>query len=216
MRQAGQGCRDHGSRGEAMSVVLEPPLTRSSAWRNPDLPTPVPLLVGPRFVRSPAGSRWHRPRHGTTYGERTFYGVWCGQTVHVRDGFASAESLDRSAPLCGTCDGRSVGAGQDSWPTEDGPNLVFTPDRLTPPKRCPGSQTKWCEQLSPTVARCLACRAYTTLRARGGPYNSSYGMTNHEPGPELVAGCPFHAWRELRLVDGVVMCGCRIPREVES
>jgi hypothetical protein len=192
-----------------MSVVLEPPLTRSGAWRNPDLPKPVPLVTGPRFVRGAGNSRWHRPRSGVDHGSHVSYRLWCGQTLFVQEGFVSANYLPKVAPLCGTCDGRAVGAGQDEWPGVDGPSLVFNPDRLTPPRRCPGSRRTWCVELSPTVGRCLVCGAFTSLRSSGGPYNPRWGMTNHEPGPGLVAGCPFHAWRELRLIDGRVMCGCK-------
>lgn len=192
-----------------MTVVLEPPLSRSGVWLPPEHTMPVPLLTGPRFVRGPAASRWHRPRSGTADGDQVTYHVWCGQIVYRREGFASAEELPRSAPLCGTCDGRSVGAGQDTWQVEGGPELVFTPHRLTPPKRCPGSRKTWCEELSRSVGRCLVCGAIEPLRASGGPYNPVWGMANHEPGPDLVPGCPFHAWRELLLADGLVICGCR-------
>ncbi len=200
-----------------MTVVLEPPLTRSGTWSPPDMPLPVPLLTGPRFVRGPRSSRWHRPRSGTVCAERVTYLLWCGQRSHrSEEGFATAEELPRGAALCGTCDGRAVGAGQDTWSIEGGPELLFTPNRLIPPARCPGSRTEWCTLLAWNVGTCLICGVTTPLRSSGGPYNSRWGMTNHPPGPALVPGCPFHAWRELELKDGHVRCGCGRPGTTQN
>ncbi|MEO3856142.1 hypothetical protein [Acrocarpospora sp. B8E8] len=199
-----------------MSVVLEPPLTTSGVTPWTRNLWGEALAVGPRFIRGPRNGRWHRPRSGTRREDRVSYNLWCGPHIKVEAGFAEAEELPPGSALCGTCDGRAVGAGQDAWMVEGGPDLIFSPRRLTAPKRCPGSRTMLCEELAWNVGKCLVCGVVTPMRSSGGPYNSHWGMTNHDPGPDLIAGCPFHAWRELRLVEGVVMCGCRIPREVES
>lgn len=188
-----------------MTVVLEPPLGHYAAWGH----VLTPLVTGPRYVRSASGTYWHRPRSGVDREGRIVYAAWCGPSVYVRDGFASAEDLPKQATRCATCEGRAAGAGQDEW-TGDG-TVMFSPRRLTPPKRCPGSRTKWCEELSWNVGRCLVCGVVTPMRASGGAYNPRWGMTNHPPGPDLVAGCPFHAWRELELKDGRASCGCGRP-----
>jgi hypothetical protein len=162
-------------------------------------------------------SRWHRPRSGTRREVRgVLYHLWCGQLVSEATGFIAANVAADGELVCGTCEGRSIGAGQDSWP-DGSKSLIFSPERLTPPKRCPGSRTTWCVELAWNVGRCLACGVVAPLRSSGGPYNPRWGLTNHPPGPELVPGCPFHAWRELDLTDGRVTCRCgRAPAVQEA
>ena len=191
-----------------MSVTLEPPLTRSGvtlAGRAIDWGEP--LTTGPRYVRTPGGSRWHRPRHGVHRNGGDSYGLWCGQYARHEE-LLAVDQLPAGEPLCGTCQGRATGAGQDTWPGSANP-LIFSPMRLTPPKHCPGSRTTWCEELAWNVGKCLACGVVSPMRSSGGPYNSRWGLTNHPPGPDLVPGCPFHAWRELGVVDGRVRCLCK-------
>lgn len=198
-----------------MTVVLEPPLTRSGVtpWTK-DL-WGTPLATGPRYARSSGMSRWHRPRDGVRRADMVAYGLWCGQSVRDGEGFITADQAPEGEPVCGTCEGRAIGAGQDSWP-DDSKTLIFSPERLTPPKRCPASRTTWCEELSWNVGRCLACGTVAPMRASGGAYNPRWGLTNHPPGPALVPGCPFHAWRELHLIDGRVACRCGRPARAEA
>ncbi|NRQ40690.1 hypothetical protein HII36_54105 [Nonomuraea sp. NN258] len=181
-------------------VALEPPLTRRGLSHG------QPLTTGPRYIRTAAMSRWHRPRDGVRLDHGAVYGLWCGQTAHEHRGLLTADQVPDGLPTCGTCEGRAAGAGQDSW-TGVG-SVVFSPRRLTPPARCPGSRTTWCEELGNNVARCLACGAYASLRASGGGYDPRWGLVNHPPGPGLVAGCPFHAWHEMTLTNGRVQCRC--------
>lgn len=181
-------------------VVLEPPLTRSTTLLG------EPIVTGPRYVRTGGMSRWHRPRTGVRHTHGIVYGVWCGQAVHEARGILTCDKVPAGMAVCGTCEGRAIGAGQDTWPGRD--DLVFSPRRLTPPKRCPGSRTTWCEELGNNVGRCLACGAYAPLRASGSYYDPRWGLTNHEPGDALVPGCLFHAWREMTLTAGRVQCRC--------
>jgi hypothetical protein len=112
-------------------------------------------------------------------------------------------------PLCGTCEGRYIGARTDErW--------LFQPERLMPPKRCPGSQTLFVreDQGRYNRATCLVCGEVVKMGARGGPYSSHWDARVHEPGPGLIDGCPFHAWRELTLAltdtgQQVVACRCQ-------
>lgn len=191
-----------------MAVVLEPPLTRSGAWS--PIGWGTPLLTGPRYVRTQGMSRWHRPRDGVRRDGKVRYGLWCGQNVYEIAGFIEADQTPPGEPTCGTCEGRAIGAGQDSWPDES-KTLIFSPQRLTPPTRCPGSRTTWCEELSWNVGRCLVCGVVAPMRSSGGAYNPTWGLTNHKPGDRLIPGCPFHAWRELEMRDGRVACGCVAP-----
>lgn len=189
-----------------MSVPLEPPLTRSTVVGHA-ITWGQPLTTGPRYVRTPGMSRWHRPRHGVRYPRGVSYGLWCGQAARDDGRLLTADQPPAGDAVCGTCEGRAIGAGQDTQP--DGrPPLLFSPARLVPPKKCPGSRTVWCEELAWNVGRCLACGAICPMRSSGGPYNPRWGLTTHPPGPDLVAGCPFHAWRELGVQDGRVSCRC--------
>jgi hypothetical protein len=192
-----------------MTVVLEPPLTRSSGWTVVNGRRPEPLDTGPRFVRTAQMSRWHRPRSGQRQHDgRITYGLWCGQSIYRE--FLDCDERPTDLPVCATCEGRAIGAGQDEW-RRDGPGLIFTPRRLTPPKTCPGSRRSLYEQISPRVGRCLVCGSAEPLRSMGGPYNGRTAVTSHPPGPDLVPGCPFHGWQDLVLHAGAVTCGCTIP-----
>src|SRR5258708_3084610 len=123
----------------AVSVVLEPPLTRSGVSLFGRVRRDEALVVGPRYVRTGGLSRWHPSRKGTRYADgRVSYGLWCGAGF-VSGEFLTADRVADDFPVCGTCEGRACGAGQDDWPG-DGPGLLFSPRRLTPPKYCPGSR----------------------------------------------------------------------------
>lgn len=189
-----------------MTVALLPPTTRSAV----DLDIEA-LAEGPRFVRTRGMSRWHRPRSGVRYPHgRTVYGCWCGYGVGGSEQagqFLAAEEPPTGEPVCGTCEGRAAGAGQDDSPT--GRALIFQPRDILPPKNWPGSRRSLYEELAGgRVGRCLVCGATEPLRAMGGPYNARYAIVQHPTGAGLVAPCPFHRWRQLAVRDGRVVCDC--------
>jgi hypothetical protein len=197
------------------TVELMPPLTRGLGRTDG-----IPLQRGPRYLRTREMGRWHRVRSGVHY-ERwghTAWHLWCGQSAHQNgrrgvDCLTAAEPVD-GAPVCGTCQGRAVGAGQE--PAVGGmPDLVFSPRRLTSPTQCPGSRSEALWEPIPdgvNVGRCLACGVIATVRVSGGAYNPRVGLVVHRPGPGLVPGCAFHAWSNLarhETPDGpVARCGC--------
>jgi hypothetical protein len=186
-----------------VTVQLEPPLTRSSPWPHTGHPPDEALPAAPRYMRHETMSRWHRPRSGVRRG---------------RTGLAAiTHQPQRGELVCGTCEGRAIGAGQDAWPVRDGPSLVFEPRRLTPPARCPGSRReRLAERAGLNVLRCLACGELAPGRVSGGPWNSMYGPVNHPPGPGLVPGCLFHAWDQLIVHDGKAICACQMPTKGDS
>lgn len=190
-----------------MTVALLPPVTGSTV----DLDT-VPLTEGPRFVRTRNMSRWHRPRNGVHYPDRdrTVYGCWCGYGIGGSEkagAFLAVEEPPAGELVCGTCEGRAAGAGQDDSPT--GRQLVFSPRHIAPPKTCPASRSSLYAGLpGGRVGRCLACGDHQPLRAMGGPYNSRYAIVQHPTGAALVAPCPFHRWRQLEAANGSVRCAC--------
>lgn len=192
-----------------MTVVLEPPLTRSAAWRVPGRTPPAALAVAPRYLRTRTMGRWHRPRSGTHHPDtgRDSYLLWCGQTLGWQE-ILSAEAVPDGEMACGTCEGRAIGAGQDDWPGPGGPELLFEPRRLTPPRHCPGSRSEHLYEVISQhrdILRCLACREI--VKGRG--YGWRYGPENHEPGAGLVPGCPFHAWQDLVIAGGQAICACK-------
>lgn len=167
------------------------------------------LTEGPAFLRNPAMGRWHRPRSGHRRHTDlvTVYDLWCGPYVYGHKALAT----DAVAPgdrVCATCDGRAVGAGQET----NGPpgrTLVFQARHLDRPANCPGSRTDMFEELpGGRVGRCLVCADHMPLRAMGGPYAGRYGIVQHPPGPALVAPCAFHRWRYLTARQGRIYCPC--------
>jgi len=202
-----------------VSVVLEPPLTRSGTWRPDDCPPDEPLITAPRFMRSSYPrhgnlGRWHRTRNGIRIGRtgHVVYHTWCGQNMFASRSL-TAEQPAAGELTCGTCEGRAIGAGQDTWPVPGAPDLVFEPRRLTRPRKCPGSRSEYLYQRAGMcVLRCLACGELVPGRSGGSPYNPRFGPVNHEPGPGLVPGCPFHAWSSLTVHEGRAVCGCKVPR----
>ena len=202
-------------------VVLEPPLTRSGAVSLLPVDSPhrerEPVVVGPRYMRSSGQSRWHRTRSGVRYNDgRVAWSLWCGQAMHRGKEYVTAEQVLDGVQVCGTCEGRAVGAGQDDW-AAGGPGLVFSPRRLVPPKFCPGSRRErtWVE-IARAVGRCLICGVVEPLRVMGGVYDPKFAIVQHRPGPGLVPGCPFHAWKQLTISDGLAVCLCRIPPKAEE
>lgn len=197
-----------------MPIVLEPPLTRSG-WAS-HLPPDEPMQEAPRYMRTKAMSRWHRTRSGIRHGldGHVSFHFWCGAFVGESKLIGTDDRPD-DLPVCGTCEGRAVGAGQDEW-NLPGPGLLFEPRRLTPPARCPGSRKERLYQqlyneTGRNLVRCLVCEEIVPGRG----YGWRFGSVIHPPGPGLVAGCPFHAWSYLTVLpDGRVACACtdRTPR----
>jgi hypothetical protein len=190
-----------------VTVALLPPVTGSTV--DPDV---VPLTEGPRFVRTRGMTRWHRPRTGVHYPDRdrTVYGCWCGYGIGGSEragAFLAVEEPPAGEPVCGTCEGRAAGAGQDNSPT--GRTLVFNPRHIDPPKNCPASRSSlYAELPGGRVGLCLVCGDHQPLRAMGGPYNPRYAIVQHPTGRALVEPCPFHRWRQLTARDGRVLCDC--------
>ncbi|MFF1792633.1 hypothetical protein ACFVXQ_00070 [Kitasatospora sp. NPDC058263] len=198
-----------------MTVQLFPPVS-SLGMHGPDA---EPLADGPRYVKTDRMTRWHRVRSGVRYGDgRTVYQLWCVGAV-FDDRFFSKDSLPADALVCGPCDGRAVGSGQEpAGPT--GRSLVFRPRDVQPPAVCPGSRTERLTQAIPpgTVGRCLACADLHPVRAMGGPYNPRAAIVQHSPGGRLAAPCPFHRWKYLQAsADGGLACSCgRLLRAPEQ
>ena len=190
-----------------MTVALLPPATYSAVSLDVEA-----LATGPRFVRTRGMSRWHRPRSGVRFPERdrVVFGCWCGYGVGGSEragAFLAADEPPAGEPVCGTCEGRAAGAGQDDSPT--GRLLLFTPRHIDPPTTCPASRSSLFEELpGGRVGRCLACGDMQPLRAMGGPYNPRYAIVQHPPGQALVEPCPFHRWRQLTARNGRVVCDC--------
>jgi hypothetical protein len=187
-----------------MTVALLPPTT---GYLGPIAATA--LLEGPRYLRNPTMSYWHRPRSGRrdNADQVVTYDLWCGP--YVRGHLAlTTETVPPGERVCATCDGRAVGAGQE----ENGPTgrtLAFQPRHLVPPRFCPGGRTQMFAELGGgRVGQCLVCRDHHPLRAMGGPYDAFYGITQHPPGPGLVQPCPFHRWKALTARDGRIYCPC--------
>ncbi|WBB94260.1 hypothetical protein [Verrucosispora sp. WMMC514] len=193
-----------------MPVALLPPVTGGS-HRFPDA---VPLTEGPRFVRGPRSGRWHRPRAAVRYPGRLVWALWCGPHLFDTEQVPVLRSDETPAdgPVCGTCVGRALGAGQDETPTGLG-ELVFSPRWQEPPRRCPGSRA-WDMFDRPdtahgSVGACLACGDLVAVRSMGGPWNPYAAPIEHVPGPGLVSACPFHAWQHIRRrPDGRAGCVC--------
>lgn len=206
-----------------MTVTYEPPLSRSGARSGESLGREV-ITEGPAYARGPRSTRWHRIRSGQrvlherwSTGEayiRESYSTWCGQSMFERpDGkyggsILFADGPPDGEPACGTCEGRAIGADQDR------PEWLFSPMRLEAPPKCPGSQTLFVveDQGRYNRATCLVCRDVVKMGARGGPYASRWDARVHPPGPGLIPGCPWHAWRELTKAvdeDGNTVAACR-------
>jgi hypothetical protein len=199
-------------------VRLEPPYTRSMG-RCDDA---IPLTRGPRLVRTGGMGRWHRTRSGVHLlrHDRSVLHVWCGQGVQLADAI-TCTMLPAGEPLCGTCEGRAIGAGHPATGTPLDVALLFTPrSQAPPPARCPSHRLYEHEVAGfawGSVFACPVCGVATRARAAGGPYNSRVVIEGHAPGPDLYLPCPFHRWDWPALVDGRVRCGCGAPvRAVEG
>lgn len=207
-------------------VDLAPPLTCSTGygWGAAGLQGPtVWLQRGPRYVRRRTMGRWHRIRSGyrIEHDQRWVASLWCGQSINNLSAVLAVDNPGRGEPVCGTCEGRALGAGMDDNPLDV--DLIFEPRHLLPPKRCPGSRTMICEELpGGRAGRCLVCGDVLTLRAGGSHYGygygGSYGLTNHAPGAALIPACPFHAWKDIIVArveetgETVAICRCQTVR----
>lgn len=184
-----------------MPITLLPPLTRGGPFHGGV--RSEALTEGPAFVRSRGGSRWHRVRSAVRHlidGEpsHTSYLAWCGQNLsssHCR----AVDEPDDGAPVCGTCEGRALGHDPKR------PGLLFTPATLAPPRFCP-NRTLF-EDAGSNVGRCLACQQLAPAKVHGW---NGYPKLQLHVALELVAGCPFHAWRYLVEADGSAACRCSI------
>lgn len=193
-----------------MTVALLPPFTYSCGTI-----TGTALDRGPRFVRTRDMSRWHRVRSGVDYGAHRAFHAWCGYSVFDSPSPRRTRFIGRDRdpvdgiPVCGTCEGRAIGAGHA---TNDGPrDLLFSPHPRIP-RWCPGSNRALYDPIEdargwPRVGTCLVCGAVEPIRASSRSYGTytTVGLRKHEP-LELIDPCPFHAWRHLGAVDGVVFC----------
>lgn len=201
-------------------VRLEPPYSRSgaSASHYADM---LPVLRGPRLVRGSRSGRWHRPRsaiHFISQG-RTSFQLWCGQHASSTDVITGTEVPDGD-PLCGTCEGRAIGAGHPPIGVELLAALVFEPaSRFRRPAVCPAASMFISDQLARSVPwrasfPCPACEDHTKLRGAGGWSNPHVKIAGHPPVGQLVDPCPFHGWDRLTMRPDHVraVCACT-PRE---
>jgi len=194
-----------------MPVALLPPVTSSGGpWSGQH-----PLHEAPRYVRGPNNSRWHRPRNATTWPDRrTIYGLWCGTSATDGGKYGPLWFTDQpppDEPVCGTCEGRALGAKQDTLPVGL-PELRFDPRWLQPPTRCPGSRSRTLWTPIGRCGQCLACGEIVPVRVIGVGYSAwGSGPVNHEPGDNLVPPCPFHSWQRLTARNNTAACDCGYP-----
>lgn len=192
-----------------MSTAYLPPISRSAARLGASLLREA-HQSGPTYARSRLATRWHMVRSAVSWIAdwanddtiRITYHYWCGPWA--REDALLADDLPRNEPLCGTCYGRSRGADPDDA------DLVFSPLALVPPRICPATKTVLAKETAYNRGVCLVCGERVKLGSSGGPYNPHWGIRSHVPGPGLVDGCEFHAWRELvRTSDDQIACRCK-------
>ena len=86
------------------------------------------------FAMSPRGSRMHRVRWATVHPPMIVDGqevmptrmpvnTWCGQVLH----HAALQDDPGEWEICGTCEGRAIGAGQIPTPSGYDTDLIFSP-----------------------------------------------------------------------------------------
>ena len=198
---------------------MEPPYTRSLGYIDRGV---VALERGPRLVRTRGMGRWHRPRCGVLYPaersvtgrERTRLTLWCGQGVDLADCLTRADLPDGEL-LCGTCEGRAVGAGYLPVVGEPGAPLVHRPvSSRPPPVNCPsGRISRYTLERFPYGRDfpCPACADPVRLRLAGGWSNPHVAIAAHPPGPGLIPPCPHHRWDQLVLIYDHAGCRCTAP-----
>jgi predicted RNA-binding Zn-ribbon protein involved in translation (DUF1610 family) len=199
-----------------VKTFLEPPYSRSAASPEPGR---EPVLVAPILVRTRGMGRWHRPRSGIHYTDRyrlpwkhgsTSLTLWCGQFVHDLSEAVTADTAGRDL-LCGTCEGRAVGAGYPPVGVEVRSELVFSPrSTYRTPAVCPGVKRRLVPDDRARAVACPACGELVALRASTRGYDFDVNLQGHPPGDGLVPPCPFHSWDELILcADGSARCACQ-------
>lgn len=179
----------------------------------------VRLDIGPAWFAG--ATRYHRVRYGWRRPDgRETFGYWCGQHGPTTRAAARPADWRPGLSLCGTCEGRAIGAGYPTSPAlaagadPDPTDLRFDPrNPWAPPALCPGSGRDLVGNVAATAGRCLVCGDPVALRGRRWP-GYGYGAVQHPPGPELVPACGSHAWRYLgRSDDGRrAICGACPPK----
>jgi len=164
------------------------------------------------FVATKAMTRSHRPRHARIYvyenpkvrdrwhQTRLSVDLWCGQIA--RNPTLHSVPMD-GLPLCGTCEGRAVGAGYPT--TEELINgdadltrypLLFSPRQdFAPPGRCPNLD---CDDVPGTGSYCCVVCGHLGRWAQGNGYCTANHMAHHKPADGMCPPCPNHAWNELK------------------
>lgn len=191
-----------------MPVALFPPIGCHGVVRA------APLPDAPRYMRTRNMGRWYRPRSGMVHDhdDRASVDLWCGTVISNADrALGRDDPPDDGAPVCGTCEGRAIGAGQDAQPFPPDRSLIFCPTLHDPPRVCPGARLSglFAELPGARVGACLACGEVCRI---GGGYRGAYGwsplrMAAHPPGDGLMPPCWVHGWSELQNVDGRAVCG---------
>lgn len=175
------------------------------------------LSHGPNFLRGRESEYWHRPRSGIAMrGDRIVWHYWCGVSAHA-DTVIERSDPPQGEPVCGTCEGRAIGAGMVAGNSDH--DLKFTPRYQAPPKVCPGSGTDhaglW-TRVAPRVGRCLVCGTWEPIRWRSSYDGGEEKLASHQPVRDLgPLRCDFHGWQQLVARDGVVVCACT-PKEGDA
>lgn len=213
----------HNSTNEEDEIPVPVPMEAFLSSGPAEAPAPhrttiVPLRMGPLLVRTRNMSRWHRVRAAAVFrrdeaigslpAQYTVWALWCGQSAFSMHSMPCDRLPTDGVPICGTCEGRAMGAGRDGVvATVTAPaDLLFTPTKvLTIPKVCPATVYR---EITWNRCECLLCGAFVKLRAGGGPYRSTWKPQRHGP-QNMIPGCPLHAWSGMRLhPDGTVSCPC--------
>lgn len=201
-----------------LPLLLHPPMwhiEKRPQFNGEPLDEAHPFVVTP----SPQGKVTHRPRAAHRYPGRIAYWLWCGNSIHDGIGLYFPQ---QGRPVCGTCEGRAIGAG---WPTseqiitgrtaEPWPRTRFTPRPLfDPPRWCPGRF--WIDDPSNwRRGTCLECHADVKLRSKGTWHRPSWGPEQHEP-YQMIPPCRRHGWLRTTWLDRsthTIGCACRLPKE---
>lgn len=194
-----------------MTVALLPPITNSGTWTSPGTRTEA-LAEAPAFIRN-RGRLWHRPRSGTRWtgptqpDGRVSWHAWCGQILFERWSI-TRDDPPVDEPVCGTCEGRALAAGQ--LPSDTDYETSFTPRWVDPPTICPGSgRSRLWLPVGRSAGRCLVCGAIEATRHMGGGYNGDVGIVRHPPANDLMPlRCDFHGWRYLTRSGDTAACEC--------
>ena len=98
------------------------------------------ITAAPPYVFTNHTSRAHRIRSATIYNTdsdapRVAYNCWCGQTVldserkrkRMNKIVTLTDTVPNYLPICGTCEGRAIGAGHADSHEINGRFVVFSP-----------------------------------------------------------------------------------------